>query len=72
MEYGINLMACYFIVHHHGGKIDASSAPGAGTTFTLRLLQDSNRAVQPKVGEADLFQKVVRNESLWEKLITHE
>ena len=36
-EYGINLMACFFIVHHHGGKIDAQSQPGRGTTFTLRL-----------------------------------
>src|SRR5205807_1047672 len=37
MEYGIHLMACYFIVHHHGGKIDAKSDNGKGTVFTLRL-----------------------------------
>ena len=37
MEYGIHLMACYFIVHHHGGRIDARSEEGQGTTFTLRL-----------------------------------
>src|SRR5206468_255683 len=37
MEYGIHLMACYFIVHHHGGKIDARSEEKQGTTFTLRL-----------------------------------
>ena len=36
-EYGINLMACFFIVHHHGGKIEAKSQPGRGTTFTIRL-----------------------------------
>src|SRR3974390_3455686 len=36
-EYGIHLMACYFIVHHHGGRIDARSAEGQGTTFTIRL-----------------------------------
>jgi len=23
-EYGINLMACFFIVHHHGGRIESS------------------------------------------------
>ena len=28
MEYGIHLMACYFIVHHHGGRIDARSDDG--------------------------------------------
>src|ERR1044071_8150290 len=31
MEYGINLMACYFIVHHHSGRIEAQSKPGEGT-----------------------------------------
>ena len=25
MEYGIHLMACYFIVHHHNGQINAQS-----------------------------------------------
>src|SRR6185369_14401728 len=27
LEYGISLMACYFIVHHHGGRIEATSKP---------------------------------------------
>ena len=46
-EYGINLMACFFIVHHHGGKIDANSQPGRGTTFTLRLPLQPERAAAP-------------------------
>src|SRR5256712_7574071 len=37
VEYGIHLMACYFIVHHHSGKIDAHSEEGQATPFTLRL-----------------------------------
>ncbi len=36
-EYGINLMACFFIVHHHGGKIEAQNLPGGGNRFILRL-----------------------------------
>ncbi len=36
-EYGIHLMGCFFIVHHHGGRIEASSEEGKGTTFTLHL-----------------------------------
>lgn len=36
-EYGIHLMGCFFIVHHHGGRIEATSADGKGTTFTLYL-----------------------------------
>ncbi len=68
MEYGINLMACYFIVYHHGGKIDAFSEPGRGTTFTLRFPTDPNRT-QPSLDEHQFYQKVLLNEAIWEKLI---
>jgi len=68
MEYGISLMACYFIVHHHGGRIEAKSEPGQGTTFTLRLLTNPNQA--PLVEEDQTFlQKVLLNDALWEKLV---
>jgi two-component system, probable response regulator PhcQ len=68
-EYGINLMACFFIVHHHGGKIDAKSQPGSGTIFNLRLPLQPERAVAP-AGEADFLQKTLLNEELWQKLIS--
>ena len=47
MEYGIHLMACYFIVHHHGGRIEAKSEEGQGTTFTLRLPINPNQPPWP-------------------------
>ena len=68
-EYGINLMACFFIVHHHGGKIDAKSRPGHGTTFILRLPLQPERAETPP-DEADFLQKALLNEELWKKLIS--
>jgi two-component system, probable response regulator PhcQ len=71
MEYGIHLMACYFIVHHHGGRIDARSEPGQGTTFTLRLPVNPDQ-VLPLQDEHDFLQKVLLSETLWEKLITSE
>jgi two-component system probable response regulator PhcQ len=71
MEYGIHLMACYFIVHHHGGRIDARSEQGQGTTFTLRLPVNPDQAI-PLQDEHDLLQKVLLNETLWEKLISSE
>jgi two-component system probable response regulator PhcQ len=67
-EYGINLMACFFIVHHHGGKIEAKSQPGRGTTFTLRLpLKPEPAASSPT--ENDFLQKALLNDNLWEKLL---
>jgi two-component system probable response regulator PhcQ len=68
-EYGINLMACFFIVHHHGGKIEARTQPGRGAALTIRL------PLQPKTasastGETVFLQKALLNEKLWDQLIT--
>jgi two-component system probable response regulator PhcQ len=71
MEYGIHLMACYFIVHHHGGRIDARSEQGQGTTFTLRLPVNPSLVPPPK-DESEFLQKVLLSETLWEKLISSE
>jgi two-component system probable response regulator PhcQ len=71
MEYGIHLMACYFIVHHHGGRIEAHSGAGQGTTFTLRLPLNPAQAIPPQE-EQDFLKKVLLNESVWEKLITSD
>jgi two-component system probable response regulator PhcQ len=71
MEYGIHLMACYFIVHHHGGRIDARSEQGQGTTFTLRLPVNPDH-VLPLQDDHDFLQKLLLSETLWEKLISSE
>jgi two-component system, probable response regulator PhcQ len=67
-EYGINLMACFFIVHHHGGKIEAKSQPGGGNTFTLRLPLNPEPA-SSSPDETVFLQKALLNEGLWEKLL---
>jgi two-component system probable response regulator PhcQ len=67
-EYGINLMACFFIVHHHGGKIEARSLPGRGNAFTLRLpLQPEPAASSPD--ETEFLQKAMLNNGVWENLL---
>jgi signal transduction histidine kinase len=69
LEYGISLMAAYFIVHHHGGRIEARSEEGQGTTFILRLPVNPNQA--PLVAEnTEFLQKLLLNESVWEKMLT--
>jgi len=68
-EHGINLMACYFVVHYHGGKIEAKSAEGQGTEFCLEFPVSPNA---PAVsGEHhEFFQKIRANDDLWEKLLS--
>jgi K+-sensing histidine kinase KdpD len=68
-EYGISLMACYFIVHHHGGRIEARSAEPHGTIFSLRLLTNPNQ-LPPMEANQEFLQKALVNETLWEKLAT--
>jgi two-component system probable response regulator PhcQ len=72
MEYGIHLMACYFIVHHHGGTINATSEDGRGTAFTIRLPTNPGQAPSSQKSDTDFLQKVLLNDSLWEKLISSE
>ncbi|MEJ0090537.1 MAG: response regulator [Limisphaerales bacterium] len=67
-EYGINLMACFFIVHHHGGKIEAKNQPGRGNLFTIRLPVNPEPAPTSST-ESDFLQKALLNEGLWEKLL---
>jgi two-component system, probable response regulator PhcQ len=67
-EYGINLMACFFIVHHHGGKIEAKSLPGLGNRFILRLPLVPE-SVGTSSSDSEFLQKALLNEGLWEKLL---
>lgn len=67
-EHGINLMGCYFIVHYHGGKIDARSAPGEGTEFIIDIPLKPDRPSSTP-GSPELLQKIRHTDELWEKLL---
>lgn len=68
LEYGINLMASYFIVHHHGGRIEARSEEGQGTTFILHFPVNPNQA--PLIAQnGEFLQKMMLNETLWERML---
>lgn len=67
-EFGLYLMACYFLVYHHGGKMDISSQKTEGNLFTLEL-----PLLPPPSSQFDIdrqfFHDILLNESLWEKVL---
>jgi two-component system probable response regulator PhcQ len=67
-EFGVNLMACFFIIYHHGGKIDVQSAPGSGTTFSVTLpLNPAEKSLVQN--DREFLPQMLSNEALWEKLL---
>jgi two-component system probable response regulator PhcQ len=66
-EYGINLMTVYFLVHHHGGRIEARNEPGGGTTFTIHLPVNASESSQSR-GKPESTGQSLLNESLWEQM----
>jgi two-component system probable response regulator PhcQ len=70
-EFGINLMACYFIVYHHGGRIDVQNQEGQGVTFTLTFPLRPQTA-SPAEDEEAFITKVLINDAFWERLVTGE
>ena len=67
MEFGVHLMACYFIVHQHGGRIAARANPERGTTFTLRFLCNPVAAV---TNDPEHLRRHQLEDTLWEKTFT--
>ncbi len=69
MEYGIHLMACYFIAHHHGGRIDARNEDG-GSSFTIRLPLDPATAA-PSSDTTEFSQRTLSSDELWRTVNSH-
>ena len=67
-EHGINLMACFFLVHYHHGKIEVQNAEGKGAEFRMELPVGSNDPAQA-VQSREFFQKLDTTDDLWQKLL---
>jgi two-component system, probable response regulator PhcQ len=67
-EFGLNLMACFFIVYHHGGQIQVRNNEGGGASFIITL--PINPLSKPPDDEKDFLAKVLSNENLWERLLS--
>jgi signal transduction histidine kinase len=67
-EFGINLMACYFIVYHHGGRIEVQNRRGQGVTFTL-IFPVRPKKVSPAEEEESSISTVLMSDALWERIL---
>lgn len=67
-EFGLNLMACFFVVYHHGGKIDVVSKAGEGTVFDV-ILPINPREKSLIKNDRDFLPEMLSNEALWDKLL---
>ncbi|MCB1125665.1 MAG: hypothetical protein KDM81_04155, partial [Verrucomicrobiae bacterium] len=67
-DMGIHLMACYFIVYHHGGRIRVDQSADKGVCYTITLPLESAEPHADVEGEEFLI-RAMTNERLWERLL---
>lgn len=67
-EFGINLMACYFIVYHHGGHIEVQNREHQGLTITMTF-PTRPKPASGETNEQEFMAKVLLNDRLWERLL---
>ena len=68
---GLSLMACYFLVYHHGGKV--AIEPKTGTGLSLRItLPLEPPAVNPQIESEAFLLRAMTNERLWDRLLAGE
>ena len=67
-DLGLNLMACYFIVYHHGGRVSLDPRQGSG--FSLRItLPLQPPAASQRIESEEFLVRAMTNERLWERLL---
>ena len=65
---GTDLMACYQIVHLHGGHIEARNDHDGNTAIHLYLPLERAEAFAGAMGEKDLQSRIAATEDLWNSL----
>lgn len=69
-DYGINLLACYFIVHHHGGSMKVENRETGGLRLMIRLPLNPEASL-PNDEDRKFLQKVFLHEQVWEELLAN-
>lgn len=68
-ELGFELMACFFIVYHHGGKIKAMSDKEKGTSFIIMLPTDPHN-LSPLHENSNLLREMILDDPIWGKFLS--
>lgn len=68
-DFGLNLMAVFFLVYHHGGNIQAENLPGQGAQFKIDIPLLAEAPPSSVTSSRDFVTKVLMNDLLWERLL---
>lgn len=68
-EFGLYLMACFFMVYHHDGEMEARSGPTGGNTFIIRIPTEPLQASPQKIRH-EFFSEILLNDTLWERFLS--
>lgn len=69
-QFGLRLMTVYFVVHHHGGRIEVTGNQPRGTRFRITLPLNAGTHESAEDSSRDFVTKVLMNEALWDRLLT--
>jgi K+-sensing histidine kinase KdpD len=67
-EFSIYLMACYFIVHHHNGRIRVGRGAERGLDLTM-VLPLKPAPERPHDESGEFLVRAMTNERLWQRLL---
>ncbi len=68
-DFGLNLMAVFFLVYHHGGNIQAENSPTQGAIFKIDIPVFPDTPPSAITSSRDFVTKVLMNDLLWERLL---
>lgn len=67
-QYGLNLLACFFLIHHHSGSISVTKSAENGAQFEIFLPENQGEQT-PRKDEREFLQRVFDTEKAWEKVL---
>ncbi|TDU62472.1 two-component system probable response regulator PhcQ [Prosthecobacter fusiformis] len=68
-DFGLNLMAVFFLVYHHGGHIQAENTASQGALFKIDIPLLADLPPSTASSSRDFVTKVLMNDLLWERLL---